>query len=75
MANQRLTVCIGGREALPVRAIPYVTGWRLMLTPDDSAKHLASPDVDYFAKLKTLSAYHAGDYSFPSVLPEDGMRS
>lgn len=27
MSNKRLTVWIDGREALPVRAIPYVSGW------------------------------------------------
>ena len=34
-----VTISIDGREALPVRAIPFVMGWRL--SPDELAKDFA----------------------------------
>lgn len=37
-------VCIDGREALPVRAIPYVTEWEL--SPDIVADALAQNNPD-----------------------------
>lgn len=40
MSNKQLTVLIGGREALLVRAIPYVTGWQ-RFSPDFIANNLA----------------------------------
>ena len=39
MDSGSLVVCIGDRDALPVRAIPFVTGWKV--SPDVVAKRLA----------------------------------
>lgn len=52
----RLTIWIDGREALPVRAIPYVTGWRY--SPDVVAESLARATAAPFEKLRNLVAYH-----------------
>lgn len=54
--NGRLTIWIDGREALPVRAIPYVTGERY--TPDLVAESLARATAAPFEKLRNLVAYH-----------------
>jgi hypothetical protein len=43
MNQGRMTVWIGEREALPVRAIPYVTSWQV--SPDGIARVLARPPV------------------------------
>lgn len=56
VSGGRLTVWINGREALPIRAIPYVTGW--WLSPDQVAKNLARVIEPPFAKLQNLFAYH-----------------
>lgn len=50
----QLTVWIGGREALPVRAIPYVTGWQ-RFSPDAVAACLAGA-TDFFMCAR-LTAY------------------
>ena len=39
MDSGSLVVCIGDRDALPVRAIPLLTGWKV--SPDVVAKRLA----------------------------------
>lgn len=52
----RLTIWIDGREAMPVRAIPYVTGWRY--SPDVVAESLARVTAAPFEKLRNLVAYH-----------------
>ena len=39
MDSGSLVVCIGDRDGLPVRAIPFVTGWKV--SPDVVAKRLA----------------------------------
>lgn len=56
--NASLIVQIGGRDALPVRAIPFVTEWAL--SPDEVALHLARrPMGGYpFEQLRNTSAYH-----------------
>jgi hypothetical protein len=41
--NGRLTVIIGGREALPLRAIPYVTSWSE--SPDSIVQALVEPPI------------------------------
>lgn len=41
MYDGRVTVWIGEREALPVRAIPYVTSWQV--SPDSIVRALAEP--------------------------------
>lgn len=58
-SKSKLTVWIGGREALPVRAIPYVTGWQ-RLPPDAVAACLAGA-TDFFMRAR-LTAYRiSGD--------------
>jgi hypothetical protein len=56
MNQGRMTVWIGEREALPVRAIPYVTGWAA--SPDQLAKDLSQPLSKDFSRLRNLVAYH-----------------
>lgn len=56
MSNGRLTVMIVGREALPIRAIPYVTAWRE--SPDSIVRALAEPaTVDCGQGLRIASRY------------------
>ncbi len=45
MSGGRLTIWIEGREALPVRAIPYVTGWN-KFSPDVVARYMAQARND-----------------------------
>lgn len=56
MNGGRLTIWIDGREALPVRAIPYVTEWRY--SPHVVAESLALATAAPFGKLRNLVAYH-----------------
>ena len=56
MNDGLLTVWIGEREALPVRAIPYVTGWAV--SPDQIAKDLSQPLSKDSSRLSRLIAYH-----------------
>lgn len=62
MTNMNLIVQIAGRDALPVRAIPFVTGWSL--APDTLAKQFAKRVGAPFAGLQNTFAYH-----MPSGLP------
>jgi hypothetical protein len=56
MNNGRWTVMIGGREALPIRAIPYVTAWRE--SPDSIVGALAEPaTIDCGKGLRIASRY------------------
>ncbi len=66
--NERLTVLIAGREALPVRAIPFVTGWSL--APVELAAELAQTRKN-FTCLKGLIAYHVQDGAPCRVLPKE----
>ena len=62
-------VIIAGREAVPVRAIPFVTGWQ-SFSPDAVAEGLAHR-LDS-GKLEGLTAYHiAGDGSISAMLPKE----
>lgn len=58
MTGGHLTIWIGGREALPVRAIPYVAGWEHLYSPDVVAESLARATAVPFGKLRNLVAYH-----------------
>jgi hypothetical protein len=63
------TVLIEGLEALPIRAIPYVTGW--LMTPDMIVKGLAKTG-DRIQRLKEVTAYHlAPDGNYASILPKE----
>lgn len=60
---------ISGREAVPVRAIPFVTGWEL--SPDIVAKALAM-DQSWPDRLKGLRAHHiVNDIEIAEMLPKE----
>jgi len=62
-------VIIAGREALPVRAIPFVTGWQ-SFSPDAVAEGLAHRLES--GKLEGVTAYHiASDGSISAMLPKE----
>lgn len=62
-------VIIAGREAVPVRAIPFVTGWQ-SFSPDAVAEGLAHRLES--GKLAGLTAYHiASDGSIAAMLPKE----
>jgi len=55
MSERRLVIEIGGREAIPVRAIPYITGW--LLSPDKVARQLSGDAGTTVNVLGGLTAY------------------
>jgi hypothetical protein len=60
---------LDGREAIPVRAIPYITGWGL--SPDVVASSFAQKDTG-FERLGDLRAFHVSpDGSIGDMLPRD----
>lgn len=62
-------VPIDGKEAVPVRAIPFVTGW--MMSPDMVAKALAHTD-HWITRLKDVTAYHiTADGEHAPMLPKE----
>lgn len=68
-------VIVDDREALPVRAIPFVTGW--MMSPDVVAKALAKTD-HWVTRLKNVAAFHLmPDGEYAPMLPKewDGIES
>jgi hypothetical protein len=69
MSAARLTVHIDGREALPVRAIPY-TNWR-RFPPDAVARLLAHADYLAQDKSTNLTAYHISDGIPVAMLPHE----
>ena len=58
---------IEGREAIPVRLIPYITGWTM--PPDVVAKSLGHEAT--FGKLPGLFAYHLHEGGWPKMLPKE----
>ena len=59
---------IDGREAIPIRAIPSVTGW--LMCPISLAMSLANADLA--KKLKGVTAYHLFSNSGPAkTLPKE----
>lgn len=68
--RQSLIVSINGRDALPVRAIPYVAG-RSFYSPDEVAKHLARAIDAPFARLQNTTAFRLSGQSPKPVLPKD----
>jgi len=60
--------CISGREAIPVRAIPYVTGWDV--SPDMVAQSLANSSDGVRLDRLTASQYHV-DGSHTPILPKE----
>lgn len=65
----RLSFQIEGRHAIPVRAIPYVTGWKL--SPDELARQLARRAGEHFSRLENVSAYHMQSGSLVKILPKE----
>lgn len=70
-----IVVVIDGREAIPVRAIPFVAGW--MLSPDVVAMTFAKTD-HWITRLEGVTAYYlsvSGKYS-PMLAKEwDGIEA
>jgi hypothetical protein len=69
MIDKRLTFSYYGREALPVRAIPYVTGWD-RFTPVALVRYLAQVPERFTELSKPLTAYVMRDGK-PVVVPVD----
>lgn len=55
MSDRRLVIEVGGREAIPVRAIPYITGW--LLSPDKVARQLSGDAGTNINVLGGMTAY------------------
>ncbi len=72
MNNLNLIIRIAGRDALPVRAIPYVTGW--VVSPDVVARDFASCVGAPFVRLKNLVAYQLHNDEPIEVLPKEWDR-
>lgn len=66
-------VMIEGREAIPVRAIPFVAGWTM--SPDAVAKSLAR--TTHFDRLEGIKAYHLSVDGVAPMLPKewDGIKA
>jgi hypothetical protein len=64
-----LVVEVAGRQALPVRAIPYVSGWNL--SPDEVAKQFARDVSPGFEKLANTDTYHMQYDSVVKLLPKE----
>lgn len=63
-----VVIDIDGREAIPVRALSFVTGW--MMSPDLVAASLANTDL--MGRLKSLSAFHLlPDGRYARMLPKE----
>lgn len=69
-----IEVVIDGREAIPVRVIPFITGWKM--SPDMVASALARTDLAQ--RLEKVPAYHLlPNGSFAPMLPKewDGIQA
>lgn len=63
-----VTILIDGREAIPIRALPYITGWTM--SPDLVASSLARTDL--VTRLEGVVAYHlSADGTFSPILPKE----
>lgn len=60
-------ILIDNREAIPVRAIPFVTGWTM--SPDLVASSLAMTDL--ITRLKGVSAFHWSEGVATPLLPKE----
>jgi len=70
MSIERLTLSVGDREVLPVRAIPYVTGWDI--SPDEVARSLARKIRGGFPnRLENVVAFHRGQDAQNEILPKE----
>lgn len=64
-----LTIEIDGRQAIPVRAIPYITGWNLQ--PGTLAAALAHSNDVVYRRLSTMTAYQLVDGAPTAIFPKD----
>jgi hypothetical protein len=64
-----LVVKVGDRDALPVRAIPYVTGWSI--SPDVVAKQFARKPSGGFEQLEHTDTYHRPGGRVVKLLPKE----
>lgn len=62
-----VVILIDNREAIPVRAIPFVTGWTM--SPDVVASSLAMTDL--ITRLREVSAYHWSEGVATPMLPKE----
>ena len=69
MNDGKLTVMINGREALPVRAIPYVASLRFPV--DVLINCLAQNDKGGHSKLLPLTAYRVGHQVLVPITPRE----
>ncbi|NPC57854.1 hypothetical protein [Caenimonas soli] len=67
-----LVIKVGDRDALPVRAIPYVTGWTI--SPDVVAKNFARDEAAPFEKLEHTDTYHLVGGAPVKLLPKEWDR-
>lgn len=70
MSDSRLTVTIDGREAVPVRALPYVLDWNQM-TPLDVAMHFAKRHGPPFNRFSNMHAYRLRNGKPHKLLPRE----
>jgi hypothetical protein len=69
MSNRLLKVQIAGRDALPVRAIPFVTAWKM--SPDEVANQLAKKVPVPFARLRNTTSFHIDNGVPVALLPKE----
>lgn len=65
--DEQLTVYIGGRKALPVRAIPHVTGWAVGELVQHFSRKVGAP----FERLQDVYAYHLSSGQPVKYLPRE----
>lgn len=67
-----LTLQVNGRAALPVRSIPFLTGWRM--PPDELASQLARVQGPPFDRLRNTHAYQLVDGQPIRISPAEWER-
>lgn len=67
-----LVVSVAGRDALPVRALPYVTGW--LISPDIVASNFARSETGASELLKSTDSYHLVGERVVKLLPKEWDR-
>ncbi len=69
MNDKRLVIEVGGRKAIPVRAIPYITGW--CLSPDKVARQLSGEVETAINVLSGMTAYRLSAGIAIQVMPKE----
>lgn len=67
-----LVVSVAGRDALPVRALPYVTGW--LISPDIVASNFARSEKGPSELLENTDSYHLVGERVVKLLPKEWDR-